>query len=256
MRITIITAVFNAATTLENTIKSVLTQRHQGIEYIVVDGASTDGSAEIANRYKGERCRVISEKDQGFYDALNRGIAMATGEVVGFLNADDIYATDDVIAEVANEFASNPQLDCVYGDLNYVRASENGPIVVRRWVSSQFRPVKLYFGWMPPHPTVFLRKRVYEKVGIFDISYKISGDYDLILRCFGQQDFRAKYIPKLMINMQLGGISNGSLKNILIKMAEDYRTIKKNKLLGVATLALKNILKIKQLNKLSVFKPR
>jgi len=256
MRVTIITAVFNDATTLENTIKSVLNQSYQNIEYIVVDGASTDGSAEIANRFKGEKCRVITEKDQGFYDALNKGIAMATGAVVGILNADDIYATDDVIAEVANVLVSNPQLDCVYGDLNYVRASGNETKIVTRWVSSQFRPVKLYFGWMPPHPTLFLRKRVYEKVGRFDISYKISGDYDFILRCFGQQAFQAKYIPKLMINMQLGGISNQSLKNILIKMGEDYRAIKQSKLLGVATLGLKNIQKIKQLYKLSLLKAR
>jgi glycosyltransferase len=256
MKVTIITAVFNGATTLENTIKSILSQSHQNIEYIVVDGASTDRSVEIANRFKGERCSVISEKDQGFYDALNKGIAMATGEVVGFLNADDTYATDDVIAEVTDVFLSNSQLDCVYGDLNYVRGSGGSPTIVRRWVSSQFRHQKLYFGWMPPHPTVFLRRRVYEKVGGFDVSYKISGDYDFILRSFGQQDFRAKYIPKLMVNMQLGGISNRSLKNILIKMAEDYRSIKQNQLLGVTTLVLKNVLKIKQLNKLRFFKSK
>ena len=256
MKVTIITAVFNGAKTLEKTIQSVTSQDYPDIEYIVLDGESTDNSFAIAKRCLGEKGRVISEQDRGFYDALNKGIAMASGDIIGFLNADDTYAADDVIAHVVNAFRHDPKLDCIYGDLNYVSDTGNESIIVRKWISNQFSPGKLYFGWMPPHPTVYLRKDVYEKVGDFDLDYKISGDYDFILRSFKQKDFQARYIPKLMINMQLGGISNRSLKNIFIKMAEDYRVIRKNKLLGIVTLGLKNISKTKQLNKLSFFKTR
>ena len=256
MKVTIITAVLNSAKTLEKTIKSVLAQHYQNIEYIIIDGASTDGSAEIAKFYAGIGCRVVSEKDCGFYDGLNKGIELATGEIIGILNADDIYATQDVIADVVNEFKHDDRLDCVYGDLNYIQLKGDQQVIFRRWVSGPFKCPKLYFGWMPPHPTVFLKKHIYEKVGGFDSRFKISADYDFILRSFKNKDFRTKYMSKLMVNMQIGGVSNRSLKNIYIKMLEDYRVIKQNGLPGITTLGFKNILKIQQIEKLHFFKRR
>jgi len=246
MKVTIITTVFNGETTLEKTIQSVLSQNYSELEYLVIDGASTDHSFSIAKKYSGVNCSVISEPDRGFYDALNKGIALASGDVIGILNADDVYVNKEVITDVMSAFVHDPQLDCVYGDLNYVRVVGDQQTIVRRWISSEFTPKKLYLGWMPPHPTLFLRKQVYERVGIFDLHYKISGDYDFILRSFKNKSFKAKYINKLMVNMQLGGLSNRSYKNIIFKMIEDYKILGKNQFPRIITLALKNISKLDQ----------
>ena len=248
MKVTIITAVFNGAQTLEKTIQSVLTQSYSNIQYIIADGNSVDNSVGIAKANADERCLIFSEDDLGLYDALNKSILIATGDIIGILNADDRYVDKDVISDVVNAFGNDVELDCLYGNLNYIRISGSKEKVVRRWISSHFSSQKLYLGWMPPHPTVFLRRHIYSKVGNFDLNYQISGDYDFLLRSFNSDNFKSKYLPRLMVNMQLGGLSNGSFKNITIKMVEDYRIIKKNKLRGIFTLALKNISKLKQLN--------
>jgi glycosyltransferase len=249
MKVTIITAVYNGEETLEDTIQSILSQSYHDIEHIIVDGNSNDRSFKIAMRYKSERCKVISENDKGFYDALNKGIALAGGEVIGILNADDVYVDSNLIKTVAAHFANDAELSCIYGDLQYVAEKKGTQVMVSKWVASDFSPQKLKYGWMPPHPTLFLRRSVYEKVGVFDLRFHISSDYDFILRCFSRADFKCRYLPQSMIRMQLGGLSNRSWKNIAIKMIEDYSVMKKNKLPPITTLFFKNIRKWGQIRR-------
>lgn len=250
MKVTIITAVFNGAATLDKTIQSVISQTYPNIEHIVIDGASTDGSVNIAKSYTGDRCRVISEKDRGLYDALNKGISLAEGEIIGILNADDVYVDANLIEDLATHFASDSDLDCIYGDLNFVAKKKGKEILVSKWIAGELSHQKLKYGWMPPHPTIFFRRSVYKNIGCFDIGFQISSDYDLILRAFAIKDFKSKYIPRLMVNMQLGGLSNRSWKNIATKMIEDYSVMKKNKISPITALFFKNMRKWGQASRL------
>ncbi len=249
MKVTIITAVYNSASTLQNTIDSINSQSYSNIEHIIIDGNSTDGSAEIAIRNIGRRCKVISEADRGYYDALNKGISLVEEGVIGILNADDVYADGDVIKKIVANFAVDRDLDCVYGDLNYVAQKNGERVVVSKWISSDFSQQKIKYGWMPPHPTIFLRKSAYKNIGIFDLSFKISSDYDFILRAFASENFKCKYLPQLMVLMQLGGLSNRSWINIFIKMIEDYKVMKKNQLPPFIALFIKNACKLNQLKR-------
>ena len=249
MKVTIITAVYNSAPTLQNTIESIISQSYHNIQYVIVDGNSSDGSTEIALRYVSQRCIVISEDDHGYYDALNKGIALAEGEIIGILNADDVYSDSDLIKAVATHFKDDAELDCIYGDLQYVTDKKDKQVLVAKWVAGDFSQKKMKYGWMPPHPTVFLRRSVYENIGGFDLRFRISSDYDLILRAFASQDFKCKYIPQLIVRMRLGGLSNRSWKNIAIKMIEDYKVMKKNQLSPMISLIFKNFSKLNQLGR-------
>lgn len=246
MKISIITACFNSEDTLRDAIESVLSQDYDNIEYIIVDGASTDGSMIIVESYGGRINKVISEPDHGIYDALNKGVAESTGDYIGFVHSDDVLASIDVISSLVKVLNENPKADAVYGDLNYVKATDLNSIF-RRWVSKPFKFSLLKMGWMPPHPTLYLSKSYYQELGAFDLSFKIAADYESILRYFSQPGFAPVYIPKVMVNMRIGGASNGSLKAILRKMKEDYRAIKMNLLpLPLKVLLLKNLSKLKQ----------
>jgi glycosyltransferase len=247
MKVTIITAVYNNARSLQRTIDSVHNQSYQDIEHIIIDGNSTDGSSEIAMKNISQKCRVISENDLGYYDALNKGIGLAEGCVIGILNADDLFSTQDVISNVVSNFVKNMDLDCVYGDLNYVSRKGGRQIIIRKWISGDFTEKKLKYGWMPPHPTIFMKKKSYEKVGGFSLRFRISSDYEFILRAFKTKGFKSKYVPLLMVDMQIGGASNGSLKNILIKMMEDFVIMKDNQMPAMTALFFKNALKLRQL---------
>jgi len=244
MKISLITVVLNNAETLKTTLDSVLGQTYGEIEYIVVDGVSSDGSLDIISQYRHHITTFISEPDKGLYDALNKGIGLASGDVVGFIHADDFYASEHVIASVAEAFEKTGA-DAVYGDLVYVH-KDNTDKVIRYWKSSPFHPAKLKRGWMPPHPTFFVKRERYQKHGLFDTSFRIAADYDLMLRLLGQHRISAVYVPEVFVRMRLGGVSNRSLKNVLRKMKEDLRAMRKNEVGGFFTLFLKNTSKLGQ----------
>jgi glycosyltransferase len=245
LKVSIITIVFNNRATIEGCVRNVLSQSYKEIEYIVIDGGSNDGTIDILQAYREKISQWISEPDQGIYDAMNKGIRMATGQVIGFLHSSDIYAHPRVIEEVARVF-ENSNVSSVYGDLQYVD-KEDLNRVIRNWKSSPYRLGKFRQGWMPPHPTFFVKKEIYEKYGYFNTHFRIAGDYELMLRFLERYRISAAYIPEVLVKMRWGGISNGGIKNILIKSYEDYRAWEINDLSGgVHTIFFKNLSKIPQ----------
>lgn len=243
MEISVITAVHNRAGTVAEALRSVAAQSHPFVHHVVQDGQSTDGSLKIIQHFSGEGQDVVSEPDQGLYDALNRGLRRARGEVVGFLHSDDFLADADVLRDVARVLA-DPEIDGVYGDLDYV--AQNDPTrVVRHWVAGPYHQDSLPWGWMPPHPTLFLKRTVYDRFGLFDPEMSISADYDAMLR-FMKGGVRLAYIDRVLVKMRTGGASNKSVQHLLRKMIEDHRAIRRHGLPGMATLLSKNLRKIGQ----------
>jgi glycosyltransferase involved in cell wall biosynthesis len=246
MKVSIITVVYNAINTLGSTINSVLTQQYGDIEYILVDGNSKDGSRElIQSTAEKHSFRWVSEPDKGIYDAMNKGIRMATGDIVGILNADDFYAHEHVISQVVDTFRRT-KADGVYGDLAYVDA-ENVQRVVRYWKSGQYRHGAFRNGWMPPHPTFFVRREMYEKFNTFDLRLKSAADYELMLRFIHKHRISVAYLPNVMVMMRTGGASNANLRNRFRANQEDRLAWKMN---GLAphplTLLLKPLRKVGQ----------
>jgi len=244
MTISIITATYNNQKTVEHTIQSVLNQTYPDIEYIIIDGQSTDETLNIIEKYKNKIHKVISETDKGMYDALNKGIKMATGDVIGFLHSDDFYANNQVVGNIAEVFKSG-NTDSVYGDLDYISAV-NPDKIIRHWKAGSFNIKELKKGWMPPHPTFYVKKEIYDKLGGFNLSYKIAADYDLLLRFLGKHKIRTTYLPEVLVKMRWGGTSNSSLTNIIQKSKEDYIALKENNIGGLGSLFLKNFRKLGQ----------
>ena len=244
MKISIITTVRNGKETIGDAVNSVYRQFHADIEHIVIDGASTDGTLEVLEGYRDHIAALVSEKDSGMYEALNKGIARATGDVVGFLHADDLFEDYRTVSRIALAFA-DPAVDAVYGDLVYVDRADTAR-VIRRWRAGAFSRGKLGWGWMPPHPTFYARRSVYERLGAFDTSYRIAADYDCILRFLGRGGIVPAYIPAVLVRMRMGGASNQSLSNILHKSREDFRALRRNGIGGLGALAWKNLSKIRQ----------
>lgn len=243
MKISIITITYNSAKSLQRALESVQSQTYSDIEHILVDGASTDGTRAIIETYAKQHTNVrwISEKDDGIYDAINKGIKMATGDVIGFLHSDDVFYSADSIEQIARAIETE-RADIVYGNLQYCKGNK----VVRRWHSNTFHPASLKYGWMPPHPTVYVRREVYEQVGPYDDWFRISADYDMILRLF-KADYKTHYIPSVLVSMETGGVSNKDTKARLSKTQEDYLVLKKNHVgAGLLTVACKQLRKIKQ----------
>jgi glycosyltransferase len=244
LKISVITAVFNRHSTIADALQSVAGQSYGNVEHIVVDGGSRDGTLEVLNAARDQIDVLISEPDHGIYDALNKGIARATGDVVGFMHADDVFADSDVLARIAGAF-SDQAVDAVYGDLVYVH-EQNMDRVIRYWTAGQFSKSKLNWGWMPPHPTFYVRRSLYAQLGGFDLRYHIAADYDTMLRFLGRGEVRAAYIPEVLVKMRLGGASNRSLANILQKSKEDYLALRRNGVGGLGALAWKNLSKVGQ----------
>lgn len=245
MKVSIITVTYNSEKFLHNCMESVLKQDYEDIEHIFIDGGSTDDTLRIINECKGENSVVISEPDKGIYDALNKGLKLATGDIIGLLHSDDMLADNCIISEIVSSF-EDTNADVLYGDLNYISGNSTKKNIVRHWKSNSFKIVSLKYGWMPPHPTLYCRKEVFEKLGIYDISYKIAADYDFILRLFSANDISTYYLPKVLVNMTLGGVSNQSLKSVWCKTREDLRVVRKNNIGGLYTVFFKNIRKLKQ----------
>lgn len=242
MKISIITAVWNNRDTIKDAIESVLSQTYSDVEYIIIDGGSTDGTVDIIRSYGDRIDKFVSEKDKGIYDALNKGVKLATGDIIGFLHSDDVFADENSAAKIAEAFSVNT--DGVYSDLVYTPKGDISKIL-RYWESRSYTPELLSRGWMPAHPTLYLRREVYERFGMFDLNFRIAADYDFILRVF-KSGINTVYIPEVLYKMRLGGASNRSLKNIVRKSREDYRAIKANRVGGLGTLFIKNFSKIGQ----------
>jgi glycosyltransferase len=244
LRISVITAVYNRVDTIADALDSVRAQTWPHVEHVVIDGASKDGTTQLLEARKDTLDVFISERDKGIYDALNKGIANATGDIVGFLHADDLFASNDILAKVAKLF-EDPSVGAVYGDLVYVK-KEDVSKVVRYWKSGAFSKAKLARGWMPPHPTLYLRRSIYQELGGFDTQFRIAADYDSMLRYLGKGGVRPAYLPEVMVRMRLGGESNRSLANVIKKSKEDYLALKKNGVGGLPTLTAKNLRKLPQ----------
>lgn len=246
MKISIITATYNSSKTIETALQSVIDQTYPYIEHIIVDGDSEDRTIETVESYKKNHNHIQfhSSPDQGIYDALNKGITMATGDVIGLLHSDDVFYSNDTIAQLVAKIKVD-DADGVYGNLEYV-SKEDTHKVIRYWKSQAFKPKLLQRGWMPAHPSLFLRKEIYEQHGNFDLSFKIAADYDFILRIFQDEELTFSFLNKTITKMRVGGASNRSLKNIIRKSQEDYRALKQNHIGGWRILLKKNISKIPQ----------
>lgn len=244
MKISVVTAVYNRVGTISDAIESVQSQTHPRIEHIIQDGGSTDGTVEVIQRLSNENTNLQTIKDSGIYDGINRGIARASGEVIGLMHSDDFFAHQHVI-ELVHAAFENRQVDGTYGDLQYVSSSDSNR-VIRHWRSGDYEPRKLRRGWMPPHPTLYLRREVFERWGFYDTEFRISADYDAMLRYLITGGIRLKYIPEVLVKMRVGGESNRSLGHILRKSSEDLKAIRRNQVGGIGTLAMKNLSKIRQ----------
>ncbi len=226
MKITIVTVCRNAADTIADTLESVATQSHDDVEHIVIDGASTDDTLKIVEHYADTLAHVLFESDHGVYDAMNKSLALASGEVVGFLNADDVYMHQDVLAKVSATMA-DPAIDACYADLIYVDRAQ-ARRVVRHWISRDYPPGLFEQGWMPAHPTFFVRKSVYARFGGFDLRYRLQADFDLALRLIRIHGIQTRYVPEVWVRMRVGGMSNNSIWNIGRGNLEAYSSCRTN----------------------------
>lgn len=243
--ISIITVIYQNYAFVRDAINSVLEQSHNQVQYIVIDGGSNDGSLEIINSFGSKISVVVSEPDEGIYDAMNKGLALATGDVIGFLNADDFYAHRNVLAHVAQKFAFT-QVDAIYADLDYVSRA-NKQLVVRKWRSGAFHKDHFKWGWMPPHPTFFVKKGVYQKLGGYLTSLSTAADYELMLRFCYFKNISVVYLPEVLVKMRLGGQSNRSLKNRVWANLQDRKAwVVNGQSAPWYTLLLKPLSKIKQ----------
>jgi glycosyltransferase involved in cell wall biosynthesis len=226
MKVSVITACYNSARTIADTLRSVSSQRYRAIEHIVVDGGSTDGTLEIIAARRASIAALIPGPDRGIYDALNKGLAAATGDVVGFLHADDVYAADDVIGRVVQDFAVHA-VDAVYGNVAFVRADDLER-VVRVYRSQHFRPSRIAWGWMPAHPALFLSRKVFERFGDFKTDYAIAADFEFVARTFSSPGFSYRYLPKVLVKMRMGGISTKGWRSTVTLNREVLRACREN----------------------------
>ena len=243
LQVSVITAVKNRASTLGACLRSVQAQSWGHVEHIVVDGGSTDGTLGVLAASRAHLAKLICEPDRGVYDALNKGIRAASGDVVGFMHADDEFASDHALEHVVQAFA-DPRVEAVYGDLVYVRRNDPSRIV-RYWRAGRYTRSQLANGWMPPHPTFYVRRDVYRRFGGFDTRYKIAADYENMLRILWRGGVQAAYVPEVLVRMRMGGVSN-RLLNMFVKSREDYFALRENGIGAIHALVLKNVTKLPQ----------
>ena len=253
MKFSIITVVYNGESFISDCIRSVITQSYPKVEYIVIDGGSTDGTIERIKSFGAAIDKFISEKDLGIYDAMNKGLSMATGDIVGILNADDFFSDTHVLEQIAQAFSST-ECEVIYGDLFYVNRRNTGQ-VVRKWIGQPFNDKLFSFGWMPAHPTFYARRELFGLYGNYDLSYGSAADYELMLRFLFRYKVKAAYLPHLMVRMRAGGISNRSLLNRFAAIFQDYRAMRANSIrFPVLTALLKPIRKVSQFSLFFNFK--
>ena len=251
LKLSIITAVYNGAATITDCLQSVRSQTYSA-EHLIIDGNSSDNTLEIAKRHSPNAC-IVSESDTGIYNAMNKGIAMASGDIIGFLNADDVYADNKVLERVIAAFG-NLAIDACYSDLVYVE-QEDLTKVVRYWKSRDYQDGLFKRGWSPAHPTFFVHKFIYEKYGYFDLDYKLAADFEIMMRLIGKYKINSLYIPKVLVKMRLGGATNKSLSNIIKQNLEIMRSYKKNniKFSFFSFIANKIVNRIRQLYSLDKY---
>lgn len=234
MKVTIVTVCRNSAATLPDTLRSVAEQSYPDIEHVIVDGASRDATSEVVKQHGTHVAQFVSEPDHGIYDAMNKGLGLASGDVIGFLNADDRYADDHVIARVVTAMKRD-SLDAVFGDVAFFRPGDPGR-VVRRYRSDRFHPRRLAWGWMPAHPALFVRRDVFRQAGAFRTDYRIAGDFEFIARAFKDETLRYRHISDVLVMMRTGGVSNAGWRNTLLLNREVLRACREN---GISTNLLK-----------------
>ena len=238
MKISIITVALDAEQFIEHCIRSVISQSYSQIEYIIIDGGSADSTISIIQKYAAQVKILVSEKDQGIYDAMNKGIALATGEVIGILNADDFFADDHVLADVAAAF-NQKAVDVVYGDLWFVDRRDPGK-VLRKWISGPFSRRAMGWGWMPAHPTFYARKELFYKYGLYNLKFNFAADYELMLRFLYLNNNKSFYLSRVFVKMRMGGVSNHSVYNRLRANFNDLKAMREN---GVSLAWLKIFMK-------------
>jgi glycosyltransferase involved in cell wall biosynthesis len=244
MKISLITVVYNGETFLQECFNSVIAQNYPDVEYLVIDGGSTDNTTRIIQENRSHIDYFLSEKDRGLYDAINKGIRQATGDVVGILNADDMFASADVLAAVAKTFTANPAIDGLYGDLNYIHPITHK--IVRKWKSRSTSFQDLKSGWMPAHPTLYLKRALFVQHGAYSLDFGTAADYELILRYLYTHKIKTAYLPMLMVNMRMGGVSNHSIGSRIAALINDYKALKRNEIPWPFWVVLKK--KISKLN--------
>jgi glycosyltransferase involved in cell wall biosynthesis len=241
--VSIVTAAFNSSETISSALKSVQSQHYRDIQHVVIDGGSTDGTQSVVAGFP-HVSTLISEPDGGIYDALNKGVAVANGDVIGFLNSDDFLSDGAVISDIADAFR-DPEVQAVYGDLVYVDRVDTRK-VIRRWSAGKYSLGKVRWGWMPPHPTLYVRRHCFASIGGFNAVLRVAGDYDWFLRLCGSASLRIAYIPRNLVHMRMGGISNRSLSTIFLKSSEDYAALRRHGVGGGMALLCKSLRKIGQ----------
>lgn len=234
MKISIVTVTYNCKSVVKDCLASVREQSYPGVEHVVIDGASTDGTLALLQAHRESLAVIDSEPDDGIYDAMNKGIKRAQGDVIGFLNSDDFYASNAVLSKVAELFEEDPSLEACYADLVYTDQMDTSR-TVRYWRSNDFVPGSFSMGWCPPHPTFFVRRSVYERFGGFDLNYRIASDVELMMRFLEVRRVRVRYVPEVWVKMRMGGVSNKNLKNIFELNQEILRALRHHGL--PATLA-------------------
>jgi glycosyltransferase involved in cell wall biosynthesis len=244
MKISIITPTYNSASTVEETLKSVLGQTYPNIEHIIIDGGSTDETLAIIDRYRSNIACVISEPDHGLYDAMNKGVARATGDVIGILNSDDLFFSSDVVASIAQIFV-DPSVSACYGDLVYC-SRRNSNVITRVWHAGVYRSWKLWFGWMPPHPTLYIRQSVYQDCGSYLLNLPVAADYEFMLRLFKKYGMSIRHIAKVFIVMRPGGNSSKNLRARIRGLTEGYRSWNINGMFPSPFLFMRIIMKLPQ----------
>jgi len=225
-KISIIIATNNSESTLEDTLASINAQTYSNIESVVIDNDSTDSTRDMVIKFLSPGDIFISEKDAGIYDAFNKGISESSGDIIGFLNSDDMFYSSEIITKINKLFLKNPDVNVVYGNLVYC-ASDDVNSIKRKWIASKFKKTSLRYGWMPPHPTLFVRKEIYDLIGKFNTNYKISADYDFCVRLFSSNKAKSLYYPEIIIKMRAGGVST-RLSNFYNKLSEDFNIAKRH----------------------------
>ena len=229
MKISIITPTYNSETVIKDCMDSLVNQSYKNFEHLVIDGASTDKTLQILQEYRNHLTVLTSRPDQGIYDAMNKGINLATGEIVGFLNSDDFYINNNILTRVANVFIEDPLLDGCYADLLYTDKLDTSRIV-RYYKSKKFVPGAFAKGWCPPHPTFFLRRSIFERFGYFNLNYSIAADVEFMMRLLEIKNIRVRYVPELWVKMRMGGVTNRNLKNLWNQNQEVLRALRSHRL--------------------------
>ena len=243
LKISIITVAYNAQNTIERCITSVLRQNFKNVQYILIDGKSRDNTLQIINKYKDSIDILISEPDSGVYDAMNKGIAVATGDIIGTINADDFFADDEVLCNIAKVF-NEQDTNILYGDLDYIDPNDK---VIRKWRSGKYKKGMFNWGWMPPHPTFYCRKTLFDNFGIYRLDYGSAADYELMLRFIHLNNINAYYLNKVMIKMVIGGLSNKNVANRVQAMRFDLKAMRNNNIfLPMVTILFKPLRKVAQ----------